>query len=214
MTDKLNFSDLDSCCNTCSDKTDACAKDVETNCEKLKKNNGGSCIGGVNNEGFTELMKEKCGKTCADEFCPESNTKNTGDCDCVIDYCDLKDNMCSSITDRYECINRGCERGTNSNNFQCVNPGTQVSGVGSLPAGACEDSELICNMDKSGNIIYGKCIEDPVKGIKNFMSYNSQCVTKEKPIETYCKGSIPQLQDPCADNGTTGTTTSVLGTLI
>ena len=34
MTDKLNFSDLDSCCNTCSDKTKE--KDVETNTQKLK----------------------------------------------------------------------------------------------------------------------------------------------------------------------------------
>ena len=77
----------------------------------------------------------------------------------------VKENMCPSITDPFECINRGCQRGPDTNNFQCVNPG-QIPDVQTLP-GACEDPELICNMDKSGNIIYGKCIEDP-EGIKNF----------------------------------------------
>ena len=50
-------------------------------------------------------------------------------------------------------------------------------------------------MDKSGNIVGGKkCIEDS-NGLKNFMSFNGQCVTDNKPID-YCKDDILQLADP------------------
>ena len=43
-------------------------------------------------------------------------------CKCdEIDYCDLKETMCPSITDPFECAERGCQRGPDTNNFQCVN---------------------------------------------------------------------------------------------
>ena len=103
--------------------------------------------------------------------------------------------MCPSITDPFECAARGCERGPNTNNFQCVNPG-EIPDTQTLPGLDCNDPELICNMDRSGNIVYGKCIEDS-NGLKNFMSFNGQCVSDNKPIDYYCKDDILQLADPC-----------------
>ena len=76
--------------------------------------------------------------------------------------------MCPSITDPFECAERGCQRGPDTNNFQCVNP--EKFHTQTLPDLDCNDPELICNMDKSGNIVYGKCIEDS-NGFKKFYEF-------------------------------------------
>jgi len=77
----------------------------------------------------------------------------------------------------------------------------------------CEDSELFCNRDRNGNIVYGKCLEND-NGTKTFASYNSLCVlspdntnslTEKKPINHYCSGDIPQLDDPCVEENVTTT---------
>ena len=201
MTTNLRYGDIKNCCEICSNINEACIRDNETNCETLKENNGGTCIGGVNNEGFTEMMKEQCGKTCADEFCSES--VDIGNCDCELDYCDLKETMCPSITDRYECINRGCRQGPVSNNYQCVNP-DQIPDTKDIPGLDCNDPEFICNMDKNGTIIYGKCIEG-ISGLKTFVGFNGKCVSDDKPINHYCSGVIPQLDDPCVEENVTTT---------
>ena len=168
MTSQLNYNDIVQCCNTCSEP--------EATTTQAGTTQAGTTQAGTTQERFTDLQ-----------------------CKCdEINYCPLKDTFCTSITDRYECISKGCDRGSDITKFECVNPGTRSMGVGTPSDLNCEDSELICNMDKDGNIVYGKCVENEL-GTKNFMSYNSKCVSQANPITNFCNGDIPQLVDPCLD---------------